>query len=494
MLRHARAGHFAVAALAGLGAIALVSGVVVLLHGWGVPVLSLGALYVFAVLPIAVVWGAWVAVPVGVLSMLTFNFFFLPPTGTLHLSDGENWLVLGLYLVVAIVTSDLAARARRRAAEAEQREREASVLTSISGTLLASGTSDAELDVAAAQLASVLGAGDAALVLGERAGEQRPLDVELPLTVDGSRVGTLWLDSPPLVPERIVSRMLGAVSSILNVAQERERLQQEALATETLRASDAIKTTILRTVSHDLRSPLTAIRAAADGLASSSIEIGVDDRDALVKTIVAESQRLDRLVADLLDLSRLEAGAVRPVTALWPVEELVSSAIDAADAWELTALEIPDSIPAIRVDAAQVDRALANVLENARRHARSRVTVAATCENDDVVLRISNDGPPIALGDAERIFEPFEHGTSLAGGSGLGLAIARGFVVANGGTLGVEHRAQGACFTFRFKTLPASRAARASQVAPAAQASQTTRATQASPSTPASRPSEGDAW
>jgi K+-sensing histidine kinase KdpD len=178
------------------------------------PVLSLGVLYVFAVLPVAIGWGLAFAVPVSIASMLAFNFFFLPPVHTFELQESENWFALAVYLVTAVVVSELAARARRRAVEAEEREREAA------------------------------------------------------------------------------------------------ELAKKTMEAETLRRSDDAKTNLLRAVSHDLRSPLTAIKAATEGLESTAFQLNDAERAELLAAIRLEAERLDRLVANLLDLSRLEVGAV----------------------------------------------------------------------------------------------------------------------------------------------------------------------------------------
>ena len=153
--------------LASLAAVAIVSVVIGILDQWA-PVLGLGSLYVFAVLPVAILWGLAYALPVAVASMLVFNWLFLPPTHTFHLRDGENWLVLVLYLVVAVVTSELAARARRRARYAEHREREAALLAAVASSLLGGGAVTGELDGIAQRAAAVLGVDHAWIALGER--------------------------------------------------------------------------------------------------------------------------------------------------------------------------------------------------------------------------------------------------------------------------------------------------------------------------------------
>jgi two-component system sensor histidine kinase KdpD len=312
------------------------------------PVLSLGVLYLFAVLPVAVFFGLAYALTVSIASMLAFNFFFLPPLHTLALTDSENWVALAVYLVTSIVVSELAALARRRA-----------------------------------------------------------------------------------------------------------RTEAEAQA---LRRSDAVKTAVLHSVSHDLRSPLTAIRAASEGLQSASLELDEADRVALLDTIRLETARLERLVANLLDLSRLEAGAARPQPELWPVDELIGRALDALGPDAVRVSLAVGEEPPVRVDAAQIERVLVNVLENALRLSSPAdpVEVEVTGSEVEVLIRVSDRGPGLAPGDLDRIFEPFEHGRRGRQGTGLGLAIARGFAQANGGSLWAEPRpGSGASFLL---ALPAATA------------------------------------
>src|SRR5206468_5391145 len=180
-------------------------------------------------------------------------------------------------------------------------------------------------------------------------------------------------------PARAPSRLLPALASLLAVASERERLAREAVEAETLRRSDAIKTTLLRAVSHALRSRLTAIRAASDGLSSSAIELGPEDRGELLETIRLETRRLERLVSNLLDLSQLEVGAARPRPELWTIDTLVGSALDdlGSDARRVR-VSIPADLPPVRVDAAQIERVLANVLENALRFTPVEESVEVT--------------------------------------------------------------------------------------------------------------------
>jgi len=445
-----------VGVLASTGAVGLVTATIAVLDQW-VPVLSLGALYVFAVLFVAVLLGLAYAIPVAVASMLAFNWLFLEPTHTFHLRDGENWLVLALYLVVAVVASELAARARREAREAQQREREAALLAEAAASLLGGGPVADELDAIATRTAGVLGASHAWIALGA---DTAPVaaSVTYSLEAGGRALGTISMPSPGPADERVARRLLPGLASLLAIALDREELEQSALEAETLRRSDAIKTTLLRAVSHDLRSPLTAIAAAAGALEHPGLELDEHDRAELVETIVTESQRLERMVADLLDLSRLQTGAVSPMRELWSVDELVGAALEELHDDGATRVDVPAELPPVEVDAAQTRRVLVNLLENAHRHARSAAGVrvsAAPLREDAVVIRVEDDGPGIAGADSEAVFEPFWRGAGDGGRSGLGLAIARGFAVANGGSLRAEPRQEGASLVLTLPVAPA---------------------------------------
>jgi len=354
------------AALLSLVAVALVSGAIFALEP-AAPILSLGVLYLFAVLPVAAIWGLRFAIPVSIVSMLAFNWLFLPPRHTFRLNDSENWVALAVYLVTAISVSELAARARRRAEEAEERRKEA-----------------------------------------ERA-------------MDEAR------------------------------ASEDRRLR-EALEAEALRRSDAVKTAVLRSVSHDLRSPITAIMTASEVLYSSGSTLSEDDRAELLTAIRVQVQRLERLVANLLELSRLEAGAATPERELWTIDGLVARTLDAIGPEnDRIDVVLEADAPPIEVDPAQIERALVNLLENALKFSPpgARVSLRAEVENGEIVIRVADRGPGVRADEREGIFEPFVRGTDADGGrgSGLGLAIARGFVGVNGGRLWLESGpAHGATF------------------------------------------------
>jgi two-component system sensor histidine kinase KdpD len=416
-----------------------------------VPVLSLGVLYVFAVLPVAVAFGVAYAAGVSVASMLAFNWFFLPPVHTFTLSDSRNWFALAVYLVTAIVVSGLAARARRRATDAEQREVETALLADVATSLLGGGDVAEQLDPIGERVAAVLHARSARIVLGEPS-EPAAGAAPIELVAGTRRVGTLELvegGEPNLQARR---RLLPALASLLAVAIDRERLANEAFDAEALRRSDTVKTAVLRAVSHDLRSPLTAIRAASDGLGDASLALSDGDRRELVDTIGVEVRRLERVVDNLLALSRLQAGAVATVPEAWTVQDLVYGALDevAADTDRVT-VSVPDDTPPVLVDAVQVRQILGNLIDNALKFSpvSTPVTVRVTRTRKEVIVRVIDQGRGLPENELENVFEPFYRGAPAQDktGTGLGLAIARGFAEANGGRLWAESRpGQGACF------------------------------------------------
>jgi len=370
------------------------------------PDISLGALYVIVVMVAALLWGLAWAVVASIASLLTFNFFILPPVHTLALEDAENWAALVVYLVTAVVTSELASRLRRRAAEAERREREAALLADLAAGLLAREDLD---DVASR------------IEIGEDAA--------------GRRLGE-------------------AVESLHAIARERERLEEEALEAEALRRNDLVKTAVIRSVSHDLRTPLATMHAAVDALGPEGPGLDADEQRELLATVRRELARLERYVENVLDLSRLEAGAATPSPALWTVDALTVQALAGLPGAERVELELGDHLPPVQIDAAQIERALANMLENALRFspADSTVSVRAESRGAEVIVRIEDSGPGVPAADASAIFEPFRRSTRSRG-AGLGLAIARGFVEANGGRVWVES-APGGGASFAL-TLPA---------------------------------------
>jgi two-component system, OmpR family, sensor histidine kinase KdpD len=424
------------------------------------PVVALGVVYLVAVLLVSSVWGGWLGAATALASALAFNFFHIPPKGRLTISEGENWVALGVFFIAALVASTLAERARVRTREAQERRQEADLAAEMARLLLR-GTNLAEaLPAVAQRLAHALELPSAAIELRTVEGDERR--IALPLDV-----GTLLVPAglPAHVVERLRERVVPALEAILGAAIERDALLREVVETSALRRSDDLKTALLRAVSHDLRSPLTAILTAVGALESPSVSDG--ERGELVDDIGVEAERLAHLVDNLLDLSRLEARAAEPRVEWCSIEEVIVAALDdvalPAGTFELA---LDQDLPLIRADAAQLERAFANLLENSARYSGGHpVSVRARVVGPRVLVRVVDRGPGVPAAETARIFEPFYRGGGgrVGGsnpnghrGSGLGLAIVRGFVEANGGRVWVESLpGQGSSFVVELPLEPA---------------------------------------
>ena len=417
------------------------------------PAVSLGVVYLLAVIVVSIFWGFRLGLLTAFASAVAFNFFHLPPLGQFTISDSQNWVALVAFLVTAAIASTLAELARSRTQEAEARRREADLIAELARTLLAAPDVDAALPVAAERIASSLELPSAALRRGVV--PDQPGRVALAVTHDGSRLGTLVVPAG-IDPEnlaRLRERLVPGLEALLATAIERESLLRATVETQALRRSDEIKTALLRTVSHDLRTPITAIRAAAEALTSPTI--GEEDRADLREAIIDDSDRLAALVDNLLDLSRLRTGTAEPSTDWTSIEEVIEAAIDHLDIDpDRFQLSIDEGLPFIRADAAQLERVFFNLLSNAVRYSGGeQVSVRAREVSGRVVIRVVDRGPGIPDGDLRRIFEAFYQGSDgpSHSGAGLGLAIVKGFVEANGGQVSVETLpGQGTTFVVEF--------------------------------------------
>ncbi len=321
------------------------------------PVVSLGVVYLPAILLISTIWGLRLGLLASVLSAVAFNYFQLPPLHRLTIADEENWVALIAFVIVAAISSTVAGLARAQAIEAERRR--------------------AEADRALAELAAL--------------------------------------------------------------ARERDRMQAEMVEAEALRRSDELKTALLRSISHDLRTPLTSIIAGGAALGSPSTT--AEERSELSAAVVDEGERLSRLVANLLDMSRLEAGKAEPHREPVDLAEVLEASRAAVGRPQNVRLAVDQDLPLVDADAAQLERAFSNLLENAVRHSGGRpVTVSSRLVGGKIAVRVVDQGPGIPESERRLIFEPFRHGSGngSGGGAGLGLAIAKGFVEANGGEVGVD--------------------------------------------------------
>ena len=447
------------------------------------PVSSLAIVYLPAVLLVSVSWGAWLGMPTAVVSALAFDYFHVPPVDELSATHASWWVVaLIAFLILSALAAAVADITRARTRDAEARRVEADLAAEMARLLLRGAPLAEGLPTAAARLAQALELNSAAITMEALEGDERT--IAFPLREGTRRLGTLVVgaDTPEASLRRLQERVVPALESVLSAALEREELLGGVVETRALRRADTVKTALLRAVSHDLRSPLTAISAAGEAIGSPSIS--ALEREELAAVIQEETRRLSRLVDNLLDLSRLEAGAAEPRREWTSVEELIRSALrELVPAPDAFTVSIDSDLPLVRLDAGQMERAFVNVLENARRHSgghpvsvRARAvrslgrgTRSASAAEDEaggrkpsgdrVIVRVVDRGPGIPPAQLERVFEPFYRAGTTAGGhrgSGLGLAIARGFTEANAGSLHVESLpGQGATFVFE---LPLERA------------------------------------
>jgi two-component system sensor histidine kinase KdpD len=421
------------------------------------PVLSLGVVYLLVVLVVSAYWGVALGIVTSLLSALAYNFFHIPPTGRFTIATGENWVGLLAFLAVAAAASAVAELARERAVEATQRREEADLAAAAARALLGGARLQDGLAQTAHGIAAALGLPSAQLVLGATASddERRTTYALHGLSDDRPVLATLVLPAAltPEVDARLQDRIVPALETILAGAIERDALLDEVVETVALRRSDDLKTAILRAVSHDLRSPLTAMVSSGEALGSAALDD--EDRIALSAAVVQEGARLERLITKLLDLSRLEAGEAAPRLDWVDLAEILTAARDDLGAAGDITLQLDRDLPPLRADAVQLERAFANLMENAVAHGGDRpVSVRARAVGPRLVVRVVDRGPGVPVGEQERIFTPFYRGdgaASTATGSGLGLAIVRGFVEANGGTVRVESLpGQGASFVVEF--------------------------------------------
>jgi two-component system, OmpR family, sensor histidine kinase KdpD len=408
------------------------------------PVVSLSVVYLPAVLLVSAYWGLALGLGTSLLSAAAFNFFHLPPTGRFTIADSRNWVALAAFTVVAVAVSTVAELARSRAEEVDRRRAEADLAAAVARDLLGGSKTESALAAAARRVADALGIGSVSIELGAVEGDRQRRALGLS-GADGMQIATL------LVPrrlsadteQRLEAHVVPALGALVAIALRRDALQAEAVETSALRRSDDIKTALLRAVSHDLRTPVTAIVAAGHALGSDSLTAG--ERAELSTAVIEEGEQLAALVDKLLDLSRLQAGRAEPRRDWVSLEDVVHAAREglSESGRDNVRLTVDPDVPPVRADAAHLERAFANLLENAVRYSGGLpVSVHVRRNGPRVVVRVVDQGPGIGAAERGRIFEPFYRGRATGGeagaGSGLGLAIAKGFVEANDGTISVE--------------------------------------------------------
>lgn len=419
------------------------------------------------VFAVAAVGGVTPAAVATVVASLTADFFFTSPVHSLRMTDPGEIAAVVVFFAVAAVVSALVDRLARRGIQVVRAQREAEALARLAG-------------------GSVLSGAESLPDLVDQVRDTFDLDAVAVLVPDGShwRPGAAAGGPPPLRPEDAQfsaaldegavlvlggnalsaddTRLLGAFVAQLRMAQNRRRLEVEAASASELAEANTVRTALLAAVSHDLRTPLASIKAAATSLLSNEVDWSPGDVNNFCKTIDTETDQLTELVANLLDMSRLNAGAVPILVRPASVEDVLYSAVESlATGGSGVVIDVPGSLPAVSVDAGLLERALANVMSNAQTWSPIgiAVRVEAGQAGDRVDVRVIDQGPGIPRQQRERVFEPFQRlgdgKSDRPTGIGLGLAVAKGFTEAMGGELTVEDTPGGGA-TFVF-SLPRAR-------------------------------------
>lgn len=477
---------------------------------------NISMLYLIAVLAVAAGFGSGPAILASVAAFLAFDFFFTEPYYTFTVADPTEWVALLLFLATAVITGQLAAGQRRRAEEARQREREALLLYDVA-RLLASGDLRPALKTIAERIGDELGVAGVAIEIADRAigtvsaGQVRMLTVTstpaqllhegaaptaeqpagagrwvavvppasvrvrahaggdrafvIPIGSGVRRPGTIWIgtgdDHRRFGPTE--NRVLSGVAAQIAQALERDRLRRDSMEAELLRRSDELKTALLNAVSHDLRTPLASIIASAGSLHQDDVSWTADDRREFIGTIEQEAARLNAIIGNLLDLSRMEAGILRPEKGWYDLGALVDDVVGRlrpVTSGHSVVVDIPEDLPPLELDYVEMDEVLTNLIENAVKYVPegTEIRIGARRAPGEVEVEVADRGPGIPPDALPRLFDAF-YRTDGRGrkGTGLGLAVAKGLVEAHGGRIRAENRSGGgARFLFTLPLVSAS--------------------------------------
>ncbi len=433
--------------------------------------ITVGFLLLTAVLGLAT-WGGWaVGAMASLAATLCLNYFFLPPTGTLSIQEPSNWMALVCFLAASTLVSRLVTQARKEAGEAQRRQRELEILYDLSFGLFATGQRAGALYEAASRTLAAVGSDAGRLVLFAPDAEEtasaigQEIDINANL-LDRAREGTgaFEVDDVSYIPLKVGGAVNGVLlaqsaqasravvesaARLLALAVERERLLREAAHLEAVRESEALKTGLLRAVSHDLRTPLTSMRLGIDTL--KRYLTGQPEALAIQRSLSVEQERLSRRIGNLLSLARLEAGVAQPHPEPTPASSLIRAARESlalALSDRAVEVQIEPDCPDVWTDPSLTLEILVNLLDNAARVAEGTLTISATFyEPERVRIEVMDRGPGLPpalrslLGDPGVAHRKAAAGDSTSGG--LGLRIAMSLAEANGGSLALLDRPGG---------------------------------------------------
>ncbi len=393
-------------------------------------------IYLVAVVVLAVIGGFWPAVLAAVAASMLLNWYFTPPVHTFTIDRPENLLALLLFVTVAVAVSSVVHLAARRAVQAARSREEATSLLALAQTVL--GGADTPGAVLG-HLTATLG-GQAELqerVAGRwvriaTSGTAAPDAPVTRLAIRDSLALEVTGQSSPVTPG-----LLAGFAAQAAAALDRERLRTQAAQAEALAEGNRMRTALLAAVSHDLRTPLASIKASVSSLRQTDVDWSAEDEADLLATIEQNADRLDGLIGNLLDMSRLHTGSLQPFLRAVTVDEVAPVALRGLDAGAGLRMAVPDGLPLVLADPGLLERVLANLFSNALRHSPAGQTpfLRAHRSADAVVLEVVDHGPGVPDERKTKIFEPFERYDTRSAGVGLGLAVAKGFTEAMGGSI-----------------------------------------------------------
>lgn len=437
-----------------------------------------------AILAVSTVWGIAVAVFMSITAMLAFNYNFLPPIGRFTVADPQNWVALFAFLVVSVLASHLSSRARQKAEDASARRREIEKLYAFSQGLLESGNVIQLLNRIPTQIVDIFEVGAAALLLAEkqkvyRSGPVIPkldletlksivvrdeplLDIPNSICFVPLRLGVRPIGSLGISGTMLSRQTLEALGTLIAVAIERARAIEQLGLTEASRESERLRTALLDSVTHALRTPLTSIKASVTNLISNR-SLTDRQRAELLTIINEESDRLNRLVGEAAEMARLDAGEVELRIEMRPIEDVINSALAQSKASlgeREVRVQVSRGLPRVRVDLGRAREALVHLIENANRYSPADRPITITSEpgHEFVLTSVADRGAGIDDLEQSLIFEKFYRGKDqryLVQGTGMGLPIAKAIIEAHGGSISLtSQRGQGSVFSF---TLPIER-------------------------------------